>query len=133
MIRVFASKQFLLFLLTGGFAAVVNFISRLVYDQWLSYSTSIFLAYLSGMATAFVLARKVVFPDFKRGWRRSAVIFSVVNLAAVAQTWAVSMGLALFVFPRVGVTKFAPELAHAVGVVVPVFTSYLGHKYWSFR
>jgi putative flippase GtrA len=32
-----------------------------------------------------------------------------------------------------GVTAYAPELAHAVGVVVPVFTSYLGHKHFSFR
>ena len=23
--------------------------------------------------------------------------------------------------------------AHAVGIVVPVFTSYLGHKHWSFK
>ena len=32
-----------------------------------------------------------------------------------------------------GIDRFAAELAHAVGVMVPVFTSYLGHKHWSFR
>ena len=25
------------------------------------------------------------------------------------------------------------EIAHAVGIVVPVFTRYIGHKRWSFR
>jgi len=31
------------------------------------------------------------------------------------------------------VARFIPEIAHAVGVAVPVFTSYLGHKHWSFK
>lgn len=43
------------------------------------------------------------------------------------------MGLAYYVLPGVGVTRFAPEIAHAAGVVFPVFTSYFGHKHWSFR
>ncbi|MGZ8096491.1 MAG: hypothetical protein ACXWUD_09650 [Methylosarcina sp.] len=28
---------------------------------------------------------------------------------------------------------FTKEIAHAIGVAVPVFTSYIGHKRWSFR
>lgn len=44
----FASRQFLLFLLTGGTAAVVNFASRIVLNQWLSYSSAIIIAYLVG-------------------------------------------------------------------------------------
>jgi hypothetical protein len=32
-----------------------------------------------------------------------------------------------------GVTAYVPEIAHGVGVAVPVFTSYLGHKHFSFR
>jgi putative flippase GtrA len=56
-----------------------------------------------------------------------------VNLVAVAQTWLISLGLAHYVFPAIGITLFANEMAHAVGIVVPVFTSYLGHKRWSFK
>lgn len=52
---------------------------------------------------------------------------------AVLQTLAVSMGLALYVLPALGVTRHVAEIAHAVGVIVPVFTSYLGHKHLSFR
>jgi putative flippase GtrA len=51
----------------------------------------------------------------------------------VAQTWAISMGLAYYVLPAAEVTRFIPEIAHAAGVMFPVFTSYLGHKHWSFR
>lgn len=133
MIRQFASRQFLVFLLTGGLAAVVNFASRIAYDVWVDFSTAIILAYLTGMVTAFILARTFVFTESKTTLRRSVLFFSLVNLAAVAQTWLISMGLALFALPVLGVSRFVPEIAHAVGVMVPAFTSYLGHKYWSFR
>ncbi len=65
--------------------------------------------------------------------RRSLLLFNLVNVVAVAQTWAISMGLAYYVLPAAGVTLLAPEIAHAVGVAFPVVTSYLGHKHWSFR
>lgn len=133
MIRVFASRQFVLFLLTGGTAAAVNFASRILYNHWLDYSTSIIVAYLTGMVTAFVLARLFVFTESSQNWQRSALIFTLVNVVAVAQTWAVSMGMAYYVLPEAGITRFAPEIAHAAGIIVPVFTSYLGHKHWSFR
>ena len=107
----FLSRQFLTFLVTGGIAAAANFGSRLLYNHWLDFSTAVILAYLTGMVTAFIL----------------------VNLVAVAQTWLISMGLAYYALPALGITRFAKELAHAVGIVVPVFTSYLGHKHLSFR
>jgi putative flippase GtrA len=56
-----------------------------------------------------------------------------VNVVAAAQTWGISMGLDYYIFPEFGVTHFAPEIAHAAGVLFPVFTSYLGHKRWSFK
>jgi len=123
----------MLFLLTGGTAAVVNFISRIIYNHWFDYSTSIIVAYLTGMMTAFVLARLFVFTETSQKWHRSALIFTLVNVIAVTQTWAISMALAYYILPSAGVTRFAPEIAHAAGVAFPVFTSYLGHKHWSFR
>ena len=123
----------MLFLLTGGTAAAINFASRILYNHWLDYSNSIIVAYLTGMVTAFVLARLFVFTETSQDWHRSALIFTLVNMVAVAQTWAISMGLAYYVLPSAGVTRFAPEIAHAAGVAFPVFTSYLGHKHWSFR
>lgn len=129
----FLSRQFLTFLVTGGTAATVNFGSRLLYNRWLDYSTSVIVAYITGMVTAFTLARLFVFKESEQSVPKSAFFFVLVNLVAVAQTWAISMGLAYWLLPAMGVTRGAPEIAHAVGIVVPVFTSYLGHKRWSFR
>ena len=133
MIQQFKSRQFLVFLLTGGTAAAVNFGSRIVFSLWLNFSTAVILAYITGMVTAFVLAKLFVFKDSQQSIHRSAVFFMLVNLVAVFQTWVISIGLAYYALPSLGVTSFVQEIAHAVGVAVPVFTSYIGHRRWSFR
>ncbi len=133
MIQQFMSRQFLTFLLTGGTAAAVNFGSRIVYSFWFSFSTAVILAYLTGMVTAFVLAKLFVFKDTEQSVHRSALFFMLVNVVAVLQTWGISVVLAFHVLPAIGVEHFVDEVAHAVGVAVPVFSSYWGHKRWSFR
>ena len=133
MISHFMSRQFVIFLVTGGVAAAVNFGSRILYNQWVNFSIAVVLAYLTGMVTAFVLARYFVFTESNQSMQRSALWFVVVNIVAVMQTWVISMLLAYYVLPRMDLTQFIPEIAHAVGVVVPVFTSYLGHKRFSFK
>lgn len=133
MIQQFLSRQFILFLITGGTAALVNFSSRIFYNQWVSFPVAIVLAYLTGMATAFLLARRLVFKQSQQTFARSALLFCAVNVLAVIQTWLISIGLAFYALPYWGITRFVAEIAHAVGVIVPVFTSYLGHKHLSFR
>lgn len=127
------SRQFLAFLVTGGLAALVNYGSRFVYSVWVPFSTAVILAYLTGMVTAFLLARAFVFTEGASSAAGSAARFTAVNLLAVAQTWLVSVLLARYGLPAVGVDRHVEAIAHAVGVVVPVFTSYLGHKHWTFR
>ena len=132
MMRSFVSREFLTFLLTGGVAAAVNFGSRIVYNRWLDFSSAVVLAYLTGMVTAFILARRFVFTQGSQSVQRSALFFVMVNGVAVLQTWAISMAL-YYLLPLAGNTRWVPEIAHAVGIVVPVFTSYLGHKRFSFK
>ncbi|MGH8783303.1 GtrA family protein [Paraburkholderia sp.] len=129
----FVSRSFLLFLLTGGFAAAVNWSSRILYNIWMPYSAAIVVAYITGMITAFVLAKLFVFTNSKQSTGKSVFFFTLVNVVAVLQTWAVSIGLAYHLLPRFGISWHAQDIAHAIGVVVPVFTSYVGHKRWSFK
>lgn len=133
MINQFKSRQFVLFLMTGGFAALVNIGSRLLYNQWLSFSMAVILAYISGMITAFILAKMFVFNQSAQSLGNAMIGFTVVNLIAIAQTWLISMGLAYYALPALGVIAHAHEIAHLIGVIFPVFTSFIGHKYWSFR
>jgi putative flippase GtrA len=84
------------------------------------------------MVTAFALARWLVFPPSGRSTISELSWFTFVNLLAVAQVWLVSVGLAEFLFPRVGFGWHADTIAHVIGVSIPAVTSYFGHKYLSF-
>ena len=133
MIDQFLSKQFLSFLIVGGIAAIVNFISRILYNQYTSFSTAVIFAYITGMVTAFILVRIFVFKKTNQSIKRSVILFTLVNVFAAAQTWLISMGLNLYTLPSLGVQRYAPEIASAIGIAFPVLTSYVGHKYWSFK
>lgn len=106
MIKHFFTKQFILFLLTGGTAAAVNFGSRILYSQRFDFSTAVILAYMTGMITAFVLAKLFVFKKSQQSVHRSALFFVLVNLVAILQTWGISMGLAHYLLPSLGVTLY---------------------------
>lgn len=64
--------------------------------------------------------------------------FVLVNLLALAQTWGLSVYL-VRVLPAVLPVKgaagleLAEAIAHGAGILLPVFTSYIGHKYLTFR
>ena len=123
---------FLRFLLTGGFAAAVNIGSRALFSLVMPFEAAVVVAYLVGMATAFVLARLFVFAPSGGGVRGFAR-FALVNLVALVQVWLVSVGLANWLFPAVGYIFHAELVAHTIGVLSPVVTSYYGHKLFTFR
>jgi putative flippase GtrA len=125
-------KRFVLFVLAGGTAALVNILSRIALNWVMPYEVAIIVAYLCGMTTAYLLNRYFVFAASGRGVASEYTRFALVNLAAVAQVWIVSVGLARLAFPAIGFTWHAETVAHVIGVAIPVFTSYLGHKHFSF-
>lgn len=127
-----ARSQFAGFLIAGGIAALVNFGSRIVFSLALGYATSIVLAYLAGMVTAFLLNRHGVFAPSGKALGVEAAWFTLVNVLAVLQTLAISLLLANLVLPELGIEALRREIAHAVGIMVPVVTSYYGHRYWTF-
>jgi len=133
VIQQFYSQQFVTFLITGGIAATINFLARIFYNQYYSFSASVLFAYLTGMVTAYILAKIFVFKSSTQSIKRSAMIFALVNVLAAAQTWFISMGLNFYILPILGVQMYAPEIASAIGIAFPVFTSYLGHRRWSFK
>ncbi len=126
-------RQVLLFLVAGGIAATANFGSRIALSQVMPYVPAIVVAYLIGMLTAFVLNRAFVFKDPGNSMRSQAAWFVLINLFAIAQTLVISVLLARLLVHLSVPGDSAQTLAHAVGVVFPVFTSFVGHKYLSFR
>jgi putative flippase GtrA len=101
--RNFLDRRFARFLLTGGIAAAVNVVSRYFLSMAMEYRWAVIAAYLCGMTTAWILSRLFVFEGSGRSRAEEYMRFGIVNVVAAAQVWAVS-----------------------------VFTSYLGHKHFSF-
>ena len=129
----FLTPQFAKFLLVGGMAAGVNFGARILLSLYFSYGWAVFIAYIFGMTTAYFLSKIWVFEVSGRSGVSEAYYFSIVNIIAVVQVWIISVGLAQYIFPRIGVDFYSEEIAHLIGLSVPIFTSYLGHKYISFK
>ena len=125
-------RRFALFLFAGGAAALVNILSRIALNLAMPYEVAIVVAYLIGMTAAYLLNRHFVFAASGRRVSSEYLRFALVNLAAVAQVWIVSVALARWIFPAAGFAWHAETVAHVIGVAVPVFTSYLGHKHFSF-
>lgn len=127
------TPQFLRFLVAGGVAAGANFGSRFVFSIFFTYGVAVFLAYLVGMLVAFLLMRGLVFNARQGPLAPQVTKFIGVNVLAVLQTLAISLLLARWVLPSVGIMDNAEALGHLVGVLVPVLTSYFGHKFLTFR
>ena len=127
------TPQFIRFLAAGGIAAGANFGSRFVFSIFFSYGVAVFFAYLVGMLVAFLLMRGNVFNASQGPLTPQVIKFAGVNLLAVLQTLAISLLLARWVLPSVGIEDQAEALGHLVGVLAPVVTSYFGHKLFTFR
>ncbi len=131
-LKKLADNQFLRFALTGGVAALVNLASRYLLNHYMGFEIAVALAYLLGMLTAYALSRLFVFSASGRGVRSELARFTIVNAVALVQVWVISVGLANLVFPPIGFTWHANDIAHLIGVISPVVTSYFGHRYYSF-
>ncbi len=133
LIRARLDTEIVRFLIVGGFSAFVNLLSRWLLNFVMGYSAAILLGYLCGMVTAFILFRRYVFPVSRLDTATEARRFVIVNIVALIQVWAVSVFLAEWLFPRIGLVSHAHDIAHFIGVAVPTVTSYLGHKHYSFQ
>ena len=127
--------EFPRFLIAGGIAAAANFGSRFVFNVFFSYAAAVFLAFLVGMVVAFLLMRGHVFNARNGSLVPQVAKFVGVNALAVLQTLVISLLLADWLLTNIRITDQvkAEAIAHLVGVLVPVFTSYFGHKFLTFR
>ena len=127
------SRSFLLFVLVGMIAAAVNVLARYFINFAVSFELAIVLAFPIALSVAFVLNRSFVFKSEDKRVAGQYGRFLLVNLLMLCQVWVVSICLARYVFPAIGLTWHAELLAHIIGVGSPIVTSYFAHKHFSFR
>jgi putative flippase GtrA len=125
--------QFFLFLLCGGLAAALNWGSRFIFSIWLPFELAVVAAFFVGLLSGFLLMRWFVFNGKGQALVPQAGKYLLVNILALIQTLLISTLFARLLLPEIGLFKNTEALAHLVGVLTPVITSYIGHKRWSFR
>lgn len=131
-------SRFVRFLLAGGLAALVNFGSRFFYNLFVDFSTAVVLAFFTGLTTGYILNKRYVFTSSGNSMVQEIGWFVFVNLIALVQTWGLSVYMVQVLpdyMPVEGAAgrELAEAIAHGAGVLLPVFTSYIGHKYLTFR
>ncbi len=126
------SAQFPRFLVAGGVAALANFGSRFVFSEFVSFELAVTLAFFVGLGSGFLLSRRYVFTDSGNTLDKEVAWYVAVNMLALAQTWLLSVYGARYLASFVNV-ELARACAHMAGIMLPVVTSYFGHKYFTFR
>ena len=127
-------REILLFVLVGGIAAAANFGSRFVFSVFARFDVAVVLAFFVGLATAFVLNRAFVFVgERSTSWRIEALRFVVVNLGGLVLTLVVSLYFLHYLLPATDISRGPEAIAHLAGIAATVVSSYLAHKFWTFR
>ena len=132
--RFHFNVKFFLFLFCGGIAALANIYSRVLFSNYLSYKVSIVLAYFIGLLVAFVLFKFIVFKKTNlHNVNKEIVKFIIVNALALIQTFFVSLVFSDYIFVWCNLNYHRYDIAHVIGVVTPVVTSYIFHSLFTFR
>jgi putative flippase GtrA len=125
-------SQFLKFVIAAGLSVPVNLGARVLLSRVMPYEVAIVVSHLCGMLTAFVLIRSFVFEPSGRRAASELARFTLINVLSVVVTWVVAVGLLRVVFPRVGFATSPELVAHILGLGVASFTSFYGHRRYSF-
>jgi putative flippase GtrA len=125
--------HFIAFVATGSLAAATNLIVRWLLNFVMPFEAAVILAYVAGMAVAFVLFQRVIFGNPDTPLRRRIIRFTQVNLLGMALAGIVSTLMARVILPAAGWTFHPFDVAHLVGVAAPTFSSYFLHRGYTYR
>lgn len=115
--------RFLMFIVVAGLSVPVNLVSRVLFSLVTWFEVAVVLSHLCGMVVAFTLAKLFVFEPSGKSIRSEFARFTLVNIASLAQTWIIAVGLVKFVWPMLGMA-FHPELTgHFIGLASSAITS----------
>jgi putative flippase GtrA len=139
-LRLFASRQFVVFLLVGGTAALVNFGSgalvRLCWTSYPAYVASVALGFVLGTVVSFFLNRRITFRAGDEAVAPQAIRFGVVAMGAVVVSVAVA-SLVLWAWELAGQALLAraqvETLGHLGAIGVSTVYNFLAMKFFAFR
>ena len=127
------ASEFFFFVLSGSVAAFVNLFSRWVLNHYMAFELAVILAYLIGMVVAFLMFQRLIFRADGGNTKKQIKRFMVVHVIGITLVYTVSLAFADYIFPFINWTWHAKDIAHFIGVATPAFSSYIGHKFYTFH
>jgi putative flippase GtrA len=131
LVSIYASLQFIKYLLCGGLSSLVHITARLILSQYVSFSWAVFLSYFVGMPVALLLYRAFVFEGRKGKAGRQFLLFSITYFGFLPVTWGLSV-VAEAPLVRLMPIGRAQLLAHLAGVAGPVMLNFAYNKFVTF-
>ncbi len=132
-IKGLAQKQGLRFIVAGGLASTVNWISRFPLSLLLSFEVAVALAYLFGTGVGFVLYRSWVFKGRRGHLWQQVPRFLLVNafgLAVVMLSASEILSLLASVSGLSSGSKSA--VAHSLALIIGAVVNFVGHRSLTF-
>ena len=129
----FVPKNLIKFLIAGGAAASANIGSRALLSLYFSYKISIFISFIIGLTVAFFLMKRFVFASRDALLSVQIKRFTIVNLVTLLCTFLISVNLNNFLLLYLTNKNLTEAIAHFIGVIFPIFTSYFVHKFFTFN
>lgn len=132
MIKHFFTKQFIGFVAVGVVAALLHWLARLILSIWLPFSSAVVIAYIVGMAVAFILNRIYIFPVSDKAMSVQARDFVLVNLSFFPVVWFASLKINAWL-KTFEIWINSEALAHAIAISLPMFITFLIYKFFAFK
>jgi len=111
----------------------VNWLSRFVFNLFMSYALAIVAVYALGMAAAFVLNKRYVFPYSQGTVVAEISFFVLLNVVAFPVVWVTAYVLGERLLPGLLPSQLALAIGHACGVALPALLNFVLHKMITFR
>jgi energy-coupling factor transport system substrate-specific component len=121
------------FLLAGGFAAGLSWVSRFLFSTVMPFPSAIAAATATGMVVGFLIYRSFVFPGSKRSLAAQLAGFLFVNLIGAVVTILAAVCVLTMIPAPLGLSTTAAAAAHAIGIGLGAVANYFGHKTITFR
>lgn len=121
------------FIVAGGSASAINWISRFPLALFLSFETAVAFAYAIGMGVGFVLYRAWVFDGSRGCLRRQLPRFFLVNAFGLAAVMSSASAFLWVLAPSSWLSEGSTRaLAHSLALIVGAAVNFAGHRSLTF-
>ena len=132
-VRALARRRELKFIVAGGLASAVNWLSRFPLALFWPFETAVALAYAVGMGVGFVLYRSWVFEGSRGRLSRQLPRYLLVNALGLAAVMVSASAFLSLLAPMSWLSGgSARALAHSLALVVGAAVNFLGHRSLTF-